>query len=786
MVKLWSGRLTGLVVTIWLMMHCLQSAASTPFTLLDTSFDQSISRYVSLLEDPDRDLTAEQVSNRDYQLRFTPSHAESIRLEVTSSVYWFRISISNPLPETRRAILSLSNGHMESPQLYDITDPAHPVLNNFPGSRSSGSYLQAHTWPLDINGHDTRTYLLRVQGNGLLNADIRLMTADQFLMREQYQSILVGLVCGWLLATAAWFIHLALVRNSRLAIWAALYCISSVIFVVAWIGNLGLLLGLGNQSSEIIFELAAAVAIAAHIMACHGLGWRGGSASLIRNILAWLAAAEMLAGIFLALLPGGFSELLSLLVIVMAELGLSLILIRYDSDNNSNAQRWILTGSLLAIVTVLLVMLTSFNLISMDLVSVWAVLMLPSWLALSLVLATFNLSRNSDQHLEPGSRGISITPELLSQVSHELRSPINGVSGMSELLGDTPLSDNQREFTEIIAQAGREMLHIADEISDLARIRNDHLELDNRAFDIMNLVNRTLAHFQMEANRKQIELVVDHDEQLPARLLGDSTRLQTLLHNMFSLLLAYTEQGELSVHISRHHNTLDKSGGNINLQIQLQGNIANRHELRAQLIQLTNKESSDQKTPPKSWNLLVMYQLMRFMGVSLDIESLTAQGGSLTLYLQQLQEADDLAVSPLFDDSLIGMHILVVDDNASLRKVIEKQVKRWGVRVDSTHSGKEALAMLRNQCALGQPYEGAIIDLDMPVMDGLELARRLHDDDKIPSKPNVLMLTGLSISSVRENAQQVGITHFLGKPASGERLKRALLQLRYRPGQSSL
>jgi CheY-like chemotaxis protein len=131
------------------------------------------------------------------------------------------------------------------------------------------------------------------------------------------------------------------------------------------------------------------------------------------------------------------------------------------------------------------------------------------------------------------------------------------------------------------------------------------------------------------------------------------------------------------------------------------------------------------------------------------------------------------------------MHILIVDDNASLRKVIEKQIRRWGVRVESTYSGKEALAMLRNQAATGHAFDGAIIDQDMPVMNGLELMQRIQDDASISPKPNVLMLTGLSISSVREQAHAVGIYHLLAKPASGERLKRALLELKYRPQRPS-
>ena len=776
--KAWSGRLTALVL---LMMLTLRVMASTPVTLLDTSFDQSIAQYVSLMEDPDGSLTPEQVSSRELQLRFTPSHANAIRLGVTNSVYWFRISINNPLPQHRRSMMVLSNSHLGQTSLYDITNPQTPLsADSSPhGDYPHGSYLQANPWIIDLNARETRTYLLRVEGNGLFNADIRLMTVDRFLMKEQCDILVLGLVCGWLLATAAWFLHFGINRSSLMACWASAFCGFSVMFVLAWMGMFELLLGVTPEASEILFEVAGAAALAAQTMAAREIYWRGSEASHLRKGLLLLAAFELTFGLLLMTIAGGPSELLALLGLIAGQLVLSLVLGLADSQHPI-VQRRMLAGSLGAIIAILLVVLTSFNLLALDIMAVWSVLLLPSGLALALVLATFHLYRQNPSHPEVRTV-VNIAPEMLSQISHDLRSPITGVLGMTELLSDSPLSRNQRDFTDSITQAGREILHITNEISDLARTQESHLELDIRSLDMMHLINTTLVHFQLEANRKQIELVVDHSDNLPNRVLADRNRLHTLLHNLFSNLIAYTEMGEIRINLSQHHSSDERDAG-ICMQVQLQGNITNRDDLRALL---ENLAGSHNQVPHPSWKQIVMHQLMRSMEASLQLENLTPLGGSLTLYLPQQKAANDSVHSPVADDSLIGMHVLVVDDNASLRNVIEKQVKRWGVRVDSTHSGKEALAMMRNQCALGQPYDGAIVDLDMPVMDGLELARRLRDDDQIPNKPHVLILTGLSISNIRDRAKDAGIKHLLAKPASGDRLKRALQELRYRPERPS-
>tara|TARA_B100000676_G_C18030145_1_gene818142 strand:- start:1287 stop:1808 length:522 start_codon:yes stop_codon:yes gene_type:complete len=165
---------------------------------------------------------------------------------------------------------------------------------------------------------------------------------------------------------------------------------------------------------------------------------------------------------------------------------------------------------------------------------------------------------------------------------------------------------------------------------------------------------------------------------------------------------------------------------------------------------------------------------------TLDIESLSSQGGSITLFLpMQTDTSEDLSQKEQ-DSSLKGLNVLIVDDNATLRSVIEKQLKRWGVNSDSTYSGKEALAMLRTEHRNGTPYDIVIIDHDMPVMSGLQLAERIHSDEEIRRKPANLMLTGLSTNSVERSASAAGIDYVIAKPASGNRLREALAILQKR------
>ena len=168
-----------------------------------------------------------------------------------------------------------------------------------------------------------------------------------------------------------------------------------------------------------------------------------------------------------------------------------------------------------------------------------------------------------------------------------------------------------------------------------------------------------------------------------------------------------------------------------------------------------------------------MRGLIRQMRGALDIESLTSQGGSVTLFLPMDRE-DPGPNAGKADTSFTGLRVLVVDDNASLRSVIEKQLRRWGATAESTYSGKEALAILRTEQRAGNPYDMIIIDHDMPIMSGLQLAERIRLDEEIRQKPASLMLTGLSTNSVERTASASGIDYIIAKPASGSRLREAL------------
>jgi len=415
------------------------------------------------------------------------------------------------------------------------------------------------------------------------------------------------------------------------------------------------------------------------------------------------------------------------------------------------------------------------NLINMPVTEQVLVFLLPLAAAAGLFFSQLAISAKHSHREISGQPGIP--PETMGQISHELRTPINGVIGMSELLTDTPLSITQRDHLETIKMAGTDLLVLVNELSDLGKLKAREVFLDIKPVRVINLLNRTLGHFQQEAARKQVELILDLSDNFPERLLCDRNRLLSVYYNLLSRTLAYTEHGALTVYASYY---CGEQAQGLRLQLQISGTVIKQQELESLFRMLQPGNTKVDGNDPHTWNLTVVRGLIRHMRGTLDIESLSSQGGSVTLFLpMQTDTSEDLSQKEQ-DSSLKGLNVLIVDDNATLRSVIEKQLKRWGVNSDSTYSGKEALAMLRTEHRNGTPYDIVIIDHDMPVMSGLQLAERIHSDEEIRRKPANLMLTGLSTNSVERSASAAGIDYVIAKPASGNRLREALAILQKR------
>lgn len=357
--------------------------------------------------------------------------------------------------------------------------------------------------------------------------------------------------------------------------------------------------------------------------------------------------------------------------------------------------------------------------------------------------------------------------QFLDNISHELRTPMNGVLGMSELLNETPLSTNQRDYVDTIIFSGQDMLRMINRISDFAKIQAGRIQFEKNNISLSDLAQRCLSKFQYSANQKGVELVLNMDDDLPMQISSDEHRLESILDNLLENAVRHTEYGEIELRISVY-----SDNQTLLFAVRDTGSGADKNVLK-QLLDgqelLSNKHATKH-----GFGLALCKRLVELLGGNMFIESRTDKGSTFSFTMPY--EALSTPAPSKKDTShvLQGLSILIVDDNSTLRKVIQRYANSWGMQSDHTYNGKEALALLRSQSNLGTPYDVILIDQDMPIMDGFQLAKRIQEDPDIHRDVIKIMLTGMSISSTQKEVLQYGIDQVITKPVSAQGLKQVL------------
>jgi signal transduction histidine kinase/CheY-like chemotaxis protein len=752
----------------------LTSQAAPSIMLPDSSFDLQITPYLSLYEDEENSLTIDDILSSEYQLKFSPSHSDNLRFSLSDSSYWLRFSITNPHANDQSLVLSISNSRLENIDFYEYKAGQlnHQSSGGDAKSKAQGSHRQAYPFLIEVKAKKNQTYFIKINSTTAINTLLRLQSNDQFLQSQQFDFAILGIALGWIVATGAFFIFIWYFYRFQAALISAFYCSSLFIFVPAWLGQWAAWFPQSQVWKNEIILVSVMISAILQVLLAISLRWNSVNSKNILRGLHSIIAINILSTLIYIFLPSGTMTLLLFSTIIITNSSLAGILL-FAKSENERAQFFLLLGHIIVGCGILLSSLTTHNFLAFDFINNWAGILLPTVMISCTVFANLSII---DHYRENRSQRMNssdvILPELLAKLGHEFRTPINGVMGMSELLSDTHLTHSQRDYLETISLAGQDLLHLVSEMSDFAKLQSGRINLDHRAFDLTNCIAQCMNRYQQEANRKQIELVFDIADDISPRLLGDKNRLQTIITNLIAQSLRHTESGELELRVFRVG--LNNHEG-IFFQIQLTGSLIEHEELRRLFRTMAgSQEQFSSHDLDQGLGLIIVKRLVGLMEGSIEVETLTHHGCSITLFLPIKEELSERIEED--SDLLAGQRILIVDDNSTFRGVIEKQVKRWGMRADSTYSGKEALALMRNKVNLGEPYDYIVIDHDMPIMNGIQLTERLMADNDIEPKPMRIMLTGLGIGSANQEAKEAGIQKIVNKPVSGRHLKEVLLE----------
>jgi signal transduction histidine kinase/CheY-like chemotaxis protein len=390
-------------------------------------------------------------------------------------------------------------------------------------------------------------------------------------------------------------------------------------------------------------------------------------------------------------------------------------------------------------------------------------------------LATEIIERSrAESAAEAASRAKS---EFLANMSHEVRTPLNGIMGMTDLALETELTSEQREYLQTVKMSSDALLAVINDVLDFSKIEAGKVDLEVNDFNVRDCLESTLKTLALRADEKGLELLCEVAPEVPEVVRGDSSRLRQVVVNLVGNAIKFTDEGEVALKV--HVEAEDGEDRILRFTVSDTG-IGIPQDKRESIFDPFSQadNSTTRKYGGTGLGLTISTRLVAMMGGKIWLESEVGRGSQFH-FTARLGVADAKAikvgtVAP--PEILRGVKVLIVDDNRTNRRILEGMLKRWEMRSTSVEDGEDALAQLSVAREAGEPYRLILTDMHMPKMDGFELIKRIREMPEL-SMATIMMLTSAGHRGDAARCQELGVSAYLLKPIRQSELREAIARV---------